>query len=77
MPAHNCVFPAEYVEMVFAHTLGAVATLVGAGRDRVAMWRRYLELLSSSVERLSDLAPLPGVVDLVDFSLFSLHYLHT
>lgn len=32
-------FPREYVEAVFAHTLGAVATLV-ASADLVAAWRR-------------------------------------
>jgi len=47
-------------------TDSAVATLVGAGRDRVAMWHRYLELLRFSVEGAGDLAPLPGAVALLD-----------
>ncbi|MHC4341625.1 MAG: HAD family hydrolase [Planctomycetota bacterium] len=57
--------PLEGVSFV-GGTDSAVATLVGEGRDRVAMWRRYLELLSSLVECADDLAPLPGAVALLD-----------
>jgi nicotinamidase-related amidase len=32
-------FPAEYVEMVFAHTLGAIATLVST-EDVLRAWER-------------------------------------
>ena len=31
-------FPAEYVEMVFANTLGAIATLTSTG-ELIAAWR--------------------------------------
>jgi phosphoglycolate phosphatase len=57
--------PLEGVSFV-GGTDSAVATLVGKGRDRDAMWRRYLELLVASVERADGLAPLPGAVALLD-----------
>ena len=41
-------FPREYVEAVFAHTLGAVATLV-ASADLLAVWRTHAMPAPSSV----------------------------
>jgi phosphoglycolate phosphatase len=47
-------------------TDGAAAERVAPGRDRSAMWERYLEHLRAMTEARDDLAPLPGVTALLD-----------
>jgi len=47
-------------------TDGGVAERVAPGRDREKMWRRYLHHLDRQLARRDDLAPLPGVVALLD-----------
>jgi len=46
-------------------TDGSIATRVAPGRDRAAMWRRYLEILDELVADRSP-EPLPGVLSLLD-----------
>lgn len=47
-------------------TDSGVAARVGPGRDRAPMWSRYVEHLRASAAARSDLAPLEGVVPLLD-----------
>jgi len=47
-------------------TDGGVAEHVAPGRDREEMWRRYLHHLEHRLAQRDDLAPLPGVVPLLD-----------
>jgi len=43
-----------------------VAERVGPGRDRAAMWSRYVDHLRADAAARSDVAPLEGVVPLLD-----------
>lgn len=47
-------------------TDSGVALRVGQGRDREAMWARYVAHLRSAASQRTDLAPLDGVVPLLD-----------
>jgi phosphoglycolate phosphatase-like HAD superfamily hydrolase len=47
-------------------TDSGVAARVGPGRDRAAMWARYVENLRAAAGERRDLAPLDGVVPLLD-----------
>ncbi len=47
-------------------TDGAAAERVATGRDRQAMWERYLQILREMTAARDDIAPLPGVTALLD-----------
>jgi HAD superfamily hydrolase (TIGR01549 family) len=47
-------------------TDSGVALRVGQGRDRAPMWTRYVAHLRSAASQRTDLAPLDGVVPLLD-----------
>lgn len=47
-------------------TDSGVAARVGPGRDRAAMWTRYVEHLREAAAARRDVAPLEGVVPLLD-----------
>lgn len=47
-------------------TDSGVALRVGAGRDRAPMWSRYVDHLRKAAAARDDLAPLEGVVPLLD-----------